>query len=320
MNICSKTCAKAHPLKASIVICTRNRISDLLAALKSLSEQTEPAHQIIIIDSSDKPVVSNASFSELQRNFPVSNNNFIYKHTKPGLTYQRNQSIKYITGDIVYFFDDDVILSPNYLQNMNHIFANNLHYAGGMGSIKPISTYRVMVNWCRALFFLQRNYSTGSFTASGMATHTYGLEKSCSVEVLGGCCMAFRSFVFKKYRFDENLKHYCSMEDCDFSYRVSREYRLFYNPYAVLEHRESPASRESIKNNKAMFIANYSYLFFKNFYPSNRLKCFAYCWSILGLFLEALIVVRDFRWLAGYCIGLAYTIRHKARYPYGYFD
>lgn len=302
-------------LKTSVIICTRNRISDLLRMLVSLSKQTVSPGEIIVIDSSTVPVIDTMDFKALW-NAGIFTCTLMYRHTRPGLTYQRNQGALLAQGEVIYFFDDDVILAVNYLEEMNKVFIEKPQYGGGMGTIFPLGCYRWWINLARALFLLQRNYTHGHFTASGMPTHAYGGVDFKDVEVLGGCCMSFRSEVLKKHTFDEALQFYGYMEDCDFSYRVSRSWPLFYNPRAVLEHCESPLNRDSIVDNKAMFIANYSYLFFKNFYPGRSSKLFAYAWSICGLFLEALFIVRDRRWIRGYAKGLYYAYKNKSQIPY----
>jgi GT2 family glycosyltransferase len=303
-------------VKTSVILCTRNRPDDITAMLHSLKAQTAVPSEIIVVDSSNTPIIEHPSFRNIwhERYFPACK--LIYKYTQPGLTYQRNQGVKHASGDIVYFFDDDVILSSTYLEQMNNAFTQNPHYAGGMGAVIPRGSYKPIVNALRALFLLQRDYSHGQFTLSGMPTHPYGTSRFRSVEVVGGCCMAFRSYVFIQYSFDENLRFYGFMEDCDFSWRVSRKWPLFFNPQAMLEHKVSPLNRDSWVENRAMFIANYSYLFFKNFYPHSPLAIAAYLWSITGLFLEAIFIVRDKQWIIGYYRGLRHALRHKATLPY----
>jgi GT2 family glycosyltransferase len=284
--------------------------------LSSLALQTRLPDEIIIVDSSTIPIETIPELAELWQSAAFDNARRIYMHTEPGLTFQRNQGIKQAQGDVIYFFDDDVVLSERYLEHMHSVFENNPHYLGGMGNIVPLSCYKYYVNLMRGLFFCQRNYSSGRFTVSGMPTHSLGNEKFSKVQVLSGCCMAFRSSVFKRHLFDEKLRFYGYMEDCDFSYRVSRDGLLFYNPQAHLQHNESPLNRDKIIDNKAMFIANYSYLFFKNFYPHNRFKFIAYLWTVFGLFLEALVVTCDRNWVQGYCKGLRHVLRHKGKMPY----
>jgi GT2 family glycosyltransferase len=300
---------------STVIVCTRNRVHDLITMLASLKKQTVLPNEIIVIDASNEPVLHNQHFAacwqELHQLACL-----IYHHTTPGLTAQRNKGVTLASGDILYFFDDDVILTPDYLEQMQRAFQRFPAYGGGMGTIAPCSRYKPWVNILRTLFFLQRDYAAGTFTLSGMPTHPYGTTTAKTVEVLGGCCMAFRSSVFKNYQFDEALTGYGYMEDSDFSYRVSRQWSLFFNPSAVLEHRQSPASRDSVADNKAMLIANYTYLFFKNCYPRSRLTALAYMWSVIGLWLEALCIVRNKQWLIGYAKGFKYALYHKAQRPY----
>jgi len=289
---------------SSVIICTRNREPDLLRALRSLQKQTRQPTEIIIVDSSDERLSESAQFQAAfhKNNFPSTK--LIYQHTTPGLTRQRNVGIKLAHGDVLYFFDDDVELEPEYLEAMNRVFATKPEYVGGMGSVTNLSApaskkYRLF----RKMFLLQRDYSHGFFTWSGMPTHAYGTKVFKQVQVLGGCCMAFRKSALQKHQFDESLGAYAYMEDCDISKRVSDCGPLFFNPDARLKHFHSSIARDRVVENRAMYIKNYSYLFFKNFYPQNRFKVFGYAWSLAGLFLEAILFGKKDE-LRGYCRGL----------------
>ena len=115
--------------------------------------------------------------------------------------------------------------------------------------------------------------------------------------------MAFRSELLKDTKFDENFHGYAYMEDADIARRISRNHPIFFNPAAKLDHNESPAARDRVQITSAMFVYNYSYLFFKNFYPHNRFKIVAYCWSIMGIVVQA-ILLRNWQQLRGYSSGL----------------
>lgn len=291
-------------ITSTVIIATRNRLNDILVCLESLSQQTEAATEIIVVDSSDVPLNQQAAFNTIftAEHFPYSV--CVYHHTGPGAAYQRNEGAKLATGQVLHFLDDDTKLMPTYIQEMNNVFAQNVQYGGGMGCVlnvgqKVWSLDRLL----RCIFLLQRDYASGNFTWSGMPTHVYGTTEFKEIEVLGGCCMSYRAEVFRKYLFDEQLGRYSYMEDCDTSLRVSRTRLLFYHPGAQLYHYHSPASRDSVEDNRAIFIRNYSYLFFKNFYPRNKFKIFAYGWSVIGLFLQALLI-RNRAYVRGYIKGL----------------
>lgn len=289
----------------TVIICTRNRLADIIRCLESLVLQTAMPQEIIVVDSSDTPLRTYSDFNALFSSSRFPSIRLVYQHSAPGLTYQRNIGISLATQDIVHFLDDDVILTSHYLASMRQAFEEHPEYAGGMGTITNIPEPSKR-NWHRLLryfFLLQRDYASGTFTPSGMPTHAYGSAQFKTVQVLGGCCMAYRSWVFKKHLFDEQLTRYAFMEDCDFSRRVSYDYPLFYNPAARLEHHPSKANRDGIVDNRAMYIKNYRYLFYKNIYPKNRFARVAFYWSIVGLFIEALLI-RNPDYLKGYWKGL----------------
>lgn len=261
-------------------------------------------NELIIVDSSDEPLKNDTAFLDYFNKVQFPNTTLVYQHTQPGLTYQRNIGARLAKGDILYYFDDDAELFPQYLSQMQKVFATQPEFAGGMGSVQNMHEKKNdFYRFLRLFFLLPRDHSKGRFTASGMPTHTYGTHQFRTVEVLGGCNMAFRASVFKKHMFDEKLTRYAYMEDCDMARRVSYDAPLFFNPYAPLYHHASPLARDRVVDNRAMFIKNYSYLFFKNFYPRNRLKVCAYLWSVCGLFVEA-VAIRNMDYVKGYCKGL----------------
>jgi len=292
-------------IRASVIICTRNRRDDIITCLESLARQSYTDFELIIVDSSDTPLNSDSFFSQTVNQFKVG---YTYARSSPGLTLQRNKGITLAVSEIIYFFDDDVVLHTDYLKTMQKTFDQNPEYLGGMGAITNMQEqdtifWRIM----RTLFLLQRDYASGNFTWSGMPTHAYGTQEFKTVEVVGGCCMAFRKKALQKHTFDEKLKRYAYMEDGDISWRISRDGPLFYQPAAQLEHHNSPTARDEIVLNRAMFMRNYRYLYFKNVYPTYRLSIIAHWWSLLGLFVMALLL-RDKHSLRGYTKGLCFFI------------
>ena len=291
-------------LRESVIICTRNRRSDLMHCLDSLALQTLSPQELIIVDSSDSPLQQEEQFKAHfnARKFPATQLRYI--HTAPGLTKQRNIGIDHAQGALIYFFDDDVILEKEYLLQMNSAFQKHPDYAGGMGDISNINRN---ASWkyqlFRRFFLLPREQASGKFTWSGMPTHAYGTPHFKSVEVVGGCCMAFRKDALQQQKFDESFQGYSYMEDADVARRISINTPLFYNPKARLCHNESPVARDRLAVRAQMFTYNYSYLFFKNFFWRNPLKIVLYCWSLIGVCFEA-VLCRRWQELRGYAQGL----------------
>ena len=293
-------------LSNAIIICTRNRHTDMLTFLCSLQKQTLRPAELIIIDSSDNPLSNDQAFVQLCTLNQQLGTKVVVEHTRPGLPHQRNVGASRSSSDILYFFDDDVELDADYLAQMTSIFTQYPNYDGGMGTLQNLPApagrlYRTL----RTVFLLQQDRSSGTFTWSGMPTHPYGTNRFKNVEVLGGCA-AYRRSIYMQYLGDEKLEKmggYAYMEDCDLSWRVSRAHQLFFNPAARLNHYDSPANRDGIEKRCAMYAHNYSYLFFKNVYPHRKIKVVAYGWSILGLYVQA-VLYRQWREIKGYTKGL----------------
>ncbi len=300
-------------LTAAVIICTRNRLESLLACLESITEQTYPLMQLIIVDSSDRPLNSMAEFTDVFTAERFPDTDLIYLHTQPGLTFQRNQGITCAKADVVFFFDDDTVLSPRYIEYLVERFKIHPEYGGGMGAIAGIrAIQRRPSDYLRRFFLLTRSAAEGRMQESGLPAHSHGRSEFMDVEILSGGLTAYRSCVFEEFTFDETVTGYAYMEDVDFSYRVSRRYKLFYDPRAIVEHRHTAIGRDEIVANRKMFLMNHHYFFFKNIYPGHHWYIIHYIWSVIGLFVIALLAKR-WQSLLGYCQGVLEIMKGQLR-------
>jgi len=97
-------------MKVSVAIVTYNRGQIINHCLCSLERQTIKPDEIIVIDSSDN--------DETEKT--LQGRRIIYKHTIERL-YQpqaRNIALKMAKGDIIAFVDDDVVCTPEWLENI----------------------------------------------------------------------------------------------------------------------------------------------------------------------------------------------------------
>lgn len=282
-------------LNVSVIISTKNRPGDLATCMKSLNGQTYPSQELIIIDSGNPKLDINK--------FIYDNLNIRYFDSISSLTVARNMGILQSRGDIVLFLDDDVILDKNYIHNVVKIFENYGNVGCVCGDIVSDTVrsrafsksirfplIRKIRNFIFDMFFLT-SWGDGRFQPSGFPTHPIGRDSIMYVECVQGANMAFRREVLDKFKFDESLQGYCYMEDCDMSYRVSREYRIIYTPYAKLVHNVSPTSRYSDYSKMKMAIQNHYYIFNKNF-PQKLYNRFAFWVSIFGMFVVCLLGMR----------------------------
>jgi len=278
----------------SVVIATKERINNVLKCVRSILNQIFPPHEIIIIDSSKNTDLNSA----LKTNFPKEEAKIKYIHFDACLTAARNKGVQSSSGDLIFFFDDDVILEKNYIKEVVKVFMNDKDgkIGGVMGQITNVCR-EDQKNWrgvlslnLRRLFYLTR-HGDGKMLPSGLPTYVHGEKKTMKVECLSGCMMAYRRNVFDTFMFDEQLgklSGYCYMEDVDFSYRVSRRYVLMYTPFAKLEHNPPEESTTNSMSRKKQFVFNHFYLFKKNM-PKHLSNVFAFCLSTFGLLLLTLL-------------------------------
>lgn len=299
--------SKENKLNVSVIISTKNRPNDLVACMESLNRQTYPLKELIIIDSGSPRL-------DMDK-YRYDNLNIRYFGYVSSLTAARNMGISKSEGDIVLFLDDDVILDNNYIKNIMYVFENYGNVGCVCGDIVSDATrsnvlskivkfplLRKVRNIIFDTFFLT-SWGDGKFHPSGFPTHPIGKPHIMYIECVQGANMAFRKEVLDKFKFDENLQGYCYMEDCDMSYRVSKEYRIIYTPYAKLVHNVSPASRYSDYSKMKMAIQNHYYIFNKNF-PQKLYNRFAFWMSICGMFVICILGMRK-EGLKGLYEGLA---------------
>jgi len=102
-------------LRTSVIIPTYNRPDDLEKCVESIIIQTVRPDELIIVDDGD------LQKQPLQQSCEEAGIGYIYfRKDKPGLTASRNAGIKLAGGDIVFFFDDDVVLFPDYVEQIAH--------------------------------------------------------------------------------------------------------------------------------------------------------------------------------------------------------
>ena len=296
----------------SVVICTRDRPELLATCLESLRCQTRCPEEIVIIDASTTP--SRDATDRLAMNMPGCHVALI--GSAPGLPRQRNLGARATTGSVVVYLDDDVVLEPGYLAAVARTFEDDgSGQIGGVGGAQvpdPTPRERFLRRVACRLFLLD-TYGRGIVKRSGRPEHAFSPCSRMEVECLSGCNMAYRREVLDAMSFDERLNGYALGEDLQFSYRVSRRWKLVLTPEARLDHRHAGGGRPSRDEHQAMAVFN-RYLFFREQLARGPVDWMLYVWSSIG---GMLLILRDptargFRGtLAGYCAVLRHLRRHQ---------
>lgn len=275
----------------SVIICTKNRIQDFKNTVASLTHQSRILDELIVIDSSDDTATKEFIASG---NFPFESH---YFHVGPGLTFARNIGIQKSTGDLLFFFDDDVELEQNYISHIEQVFLddtqNEIGAVGGriLNESLEEETMTLYSFFKRKVFnliryvFLQSRLGNGRFRYSGMPTQPHASGVSRYIECLSGGCMAFHREVFDKVRFDEKLIGYGHVEDADISKQVlTAGYKIYYEARATLDHFPSPQDRPNAKKLAELTVINYAY-FFRKHWSQTWLRKASFWWTLAGLCL-----------------------------------
>jgi len=299
-------------LKTSYIICTRNRIEDIKRLFETIKIQTYIPDEILIIDSSDNDQTE--SFINEIRDTVASK--IHYHHSVPGLTLQRNIGISKATGDIIFFTDDDGILDKNYFAEKMKCYEDDSVMGVGARETNYVVKSRVS-SFLRKMFLLSRADGRGKMQLSGYPAymHMSNKDQIAETEILGGFC-SYRRKVFDDFKYDENLSGYAYMEDVDFSYRVSRKYRLLYNPHSQLYHNMSTTERINQRKYFFMTIYNHFYLTKKNI-GIGATNILPIIWAYIGIFIRAVMTslyYHEIKPLQGFFEGLAMIVKN----PMGY--
>jgi GT2 family glycosyltransferase len=210
---------------------------------------------------------------------------YLQDATIHGLAAARNRAMDVASGDVWVFFDNDVYLETNFLEQLLVVYGTYPHVGGVSGIItnyKPAS---------RVARFWNMLFARGPFRDERQPIYwkAKDLRSSAPVQVrkFTGALMSFRADLVREMRFDDKLWGVSDGEDVDFCARLKSGTVLVIAPNARLEHRTSPIGRLRDHWLRKSARANF-YLYAKNWKTGivNRL-CF--CWLSVGYLIVATV-------------------------------
>ena len=281
----------------AVVICTRNRSSELKRTLQSVASQSNARSRfVLIVDGSDlEEAEYNATAVRHWRDEEIPIRYHQYSGTPAG-TRQRNAGIDLLPDsvEVVHFIDDDVTLRPGYFDALCEVLNQKRHLLGVGGVIAESegAPSRLRVQWAHRLFLL-RTDQPSRVLPSGQTTPAWPTGESDvqPAEWLSTCASSYRAEVFDRHRFDPAVEGPSPrLEDLDFSVRVARDGPLAVVPEARCVHRVSGRNRRgTVATTRERLVRRYWFVRKNMDRPLNRL---AFWWSALGQ-LIALVTSSD---------------------------
>lgn len=270
-------------IKITAVIPTKNRPIDLMNAVLSVFEQKRIPDEFLIIDQSPGDD-SKTGVNALALKFPNINLLYLHDTSITGLVHAKKVATEKASGDIVCFLEDDVVLEPEYLQQIEKGFLDQPNMIGCSGIITNPFPQPAVYN------FIFHFFHRGIFRDKRLAVYGFyngiGHDLISSDKISGGLS-AWKKEVFKEIPFDPS-NNYFMLEDIDFSTRVVSKFgaKLFINPNARLEHHWSPVNRDlmAVRQQKKM-VESITFYKQRRTWPCAHL---AMVWLLVGLFFEAI--------------------------------
>lgn len=256
-----------------VIIPTKNRPNDLMRLLDSIEEQTQLPQNVIIIDQSE-------SFNEIEKKYHYKITH-IHNKQLTGLTSAKNEGVRHSSSEILYFFDDDIILYKNFFEIINNQFSSKEDISGICGR-------QINSKSSRFKIFMFELFHRGCFKDIRKKCNSgYVKEELKETNILPGGITAYRKKIFNEFSFDEHLIKYCLGEDMDFSYRVGQKHKLAFSTTALAIHNHSTIGRYNAYDSFGCKVAGYSYFFHKNI-SKDAINYMAYCLVEIGVFFDAI--------------------------------
>lgn len=294
----------------SVIIPTYQRAADVQELLVSLARQTMPPLEIVIVDQSTDDATRQVAAAHAGAGLPI-----VYWHTgDASLTRAKNLGVRLSRGEFLIFLDDDVVVPPEFVAGLAvPLAACGPEYAGGGAewTDRPDFSPRVIPSQAFKRLFCLPHIGDGTFMAHGFPRFPGGGDRLVDTCMVSGGISIFRRRLFAEIEFDPQINRYCYLEDSDFCFRVSRRYKLFFNPQVRVWHRNSEEAGGSRREFARRAMRNYAYLFAKNA-PSTLRARLTFAWMVLGLILRALHG-RVLSHVVGYMVGLGETLRYGPR-------
>jgi len=230
----------------AVVICTYQRAASLSRYLDSMDSQKRPA-QLLIIDASLDDATER--MIEARRDLNRLAECFSYVRVTGslrGLTRQRNFGAARVRTDLIAFFDDDIVLLPGCLAELERVHREYEGVVGVMGFVPneyetPSLRWRLRV-WLRAI----PDMRPGRYHRAGISVpwdFQPPVDDVLEGEWIPGGVTMWKTEVVRKLRFNESFRGYSAGEDLEFSLRAAALGRLMFAGRAHLLHLHEGSGR-----------------------------------------------------------------------------
>ncbi|MBW7567703.1 glycosyltransferase family 2 protein [Chromobacterium subtsugae] len=289
-------------MRLSVIISTLSRKETLVRLLENISRQTRLPEEIVIVEAGS----GNLGPSDI----PVSIRELIvtiYPY-QASLAYSRESGRKTATGDVIVFFDDDIIIPNTYIEDVASYMLENQDIMGVGGTYTDENvTKRVDKSlWVGRLLGIYADGHSNRILKSGWADYVRSgyLNDITPAQWLFGCNGAYRADAFKvpSVSIQKDMATWSFLEDAVLGAMLTRNYGMCLRILPTLAVRHAPpASFGSINKSTLRMRILYRYIFWRDFLDgvcTPSLPAF-----LVGMVANLLLMLKQERalWVAHEC-------------------
>lgn len=235
------------PRPISAIIPTLGRPELLRLCLESLSKQTVPIAEVIVVHCGDDEETVRVTNDARWRKAGLIVSYF--HHQERNCARQRNFAIERAKYDDLLLVDDDVEVDPHWTEELFKPIWTDPKVGATMGNLinQPLATptlfwrvYRVLIHGRIKGF--EPGRLVGAALPNGFPTTA---QQPIACEWIGGGASALRRDAFHSVGgFASFFAGSSPGEDLDLGYRLSRSWKVYYVPTAKCVHHQAPRGRE----------------------------------------------------------------------------
>lgn len=219
-------------MKISILVTTYKRPEHLKNCIDSLIKQSKKPDEIIIVSKEYDLETDNVFKSIINDDNKDISIKYV-KVKKTGIVVANNEGLKYVSGEILCFIDDDAVAMPGWLEKIDYWFSSN-------PSIGAVGGSEIVYNEDGSII---KGFTdvVGKITWYGEAIGNFYLEcnKKGYVDFLKGCNMSFRRNILEKC--DEIIAGDSSYYELDLCFLVKKKgFKIFFDNELIVKHFYGP--------------------------------------------------------------------------------
>jgi GT2 family glycosyltransferase len=230
----------------SIIMLSYNRIEDTVRAVKNIYAYTTSPFELIILDNNSDIKVKK-ELKEIAAKY--DNIKVVLETSNLGCAKGRSKAARFAKHDYLLFLDNDILVSPYYLENLFAVLYRDGSAAGACCKV-VFPNGKIQFNGGRMV--LDDKYALYSLYDEGFDFDDPATNRFINCEWIPGGATLWRRKIFEKFGIDEKMKG--SFEDNEISYRLTKGgYKLLNSPASIVIHDHYDFKNTQFKQSEAEY-------------------------------------------------------------------